>query len=129
MAEAFLNQLCGEVFEAHSAGLEPGKLNPLVVAAMREVGLDLSRNRTKSVWDSIKSGKLFAYVITVCNEAGAERCPIFPGVTKRLHWSFPDPSGFQGTEKEKLARTREVRDAIKQRIESWCEEMCGVAEV
>ncbi len=124
MAEAFLNQICGEFFEAQSAGLEAGKLNPLVVEAMEEIGVDISGNKTKSVFDAIKSGNLFAYVITVCDEASAERCPIFPGVTTRLHWSFPDPSTFQGTHEEKLEKVREVRDAIKQKIEDWCAEVC-----
>jgi arsenate reductase len=124
MAEAFLNQICGDEFEAHSAGLEPGKLNPIVVEAMKEIGIDISGNQTKAVFDYIKSGKIFAYVITVCDEASAERCPIFTGVTKRLHWSFPDPSSFQGTHEEKLAKTREVRDIIKQKIENWCAEAC-----
>lgn len=127
MAEAFLNQLCGEEFEAHSAGLEPGKLNPIVVEAMQEAGLDISGNKTKAVFDYIKSGKSFAYVITVCDEASAERCPIFPGVTTRLHWGFPDPSNFTGTPEEKLAKTCEVRDTIKAKIEGWCAEVCGLA--
>ncbi|HZF00860.1 MAG TPA: arsenate reductase ArsC [Methylomirabilota bacterium] len=124
MAEAFLNQICGDEFEAHSAGIEPGKLNPIVVEAMQEIGMDISGNKIKSAFDFIKSGKLFSYVITVCDETSAERCPIFPGVTTRLHWGFPDPSAFSGTHEEKLARTREVRDAIKQQIEKWCEEVC-----
>ena len=128
MAEAFLNQICGAEFEAHSAGIEPGKLNPIVVEAMREVGVDISGNQTKAAFDFIKSGRMFAYVITVCDEASAERCPIFPGVTTRLHWGFPDPSSFQGTPGEKLAKTREVRDAIKQKIEAWCAETCRPAE-
>jgi len=127
MAEAFLNQICGGEFEAHSAGIEPGKLNPIVVEAMREAGIDISGNRTKAVFDFIKSGRMFAYVITVCDEASAERCPIFPGVTTRLHWGFPDPSSFQGTPDEKLAKTREVRDAIKQKINAWCAEVCLAA--
>ena len=127
MAEAFLNQICGEEFEAHSAGLEPGKLNPIVVEAMREIGMDISGNPTKAVFDMFKSGKIFAYVITVCDEASAERCPIFPGVTRRLHWSFPDPSSMQGTHEEKLAKTREVRDTIKAKIEAWCAEICPLA--
>jgi arsenate reductase (thioredoxin) len=127
MAEAFLNQICGNEFEAHSAGLEPGKLNPIVVKAMQEVGIDISGKQTKTVFDIFKSGKMFAYVVTVCDEASAERCPIFPGVTKRLHWSFPDPSSVQGTHDEKLARTREVRDTIKGKIEQWCEAVCGAA--
>jgi len=129
MAQAFLHQICGECFEAHSAGLEPGKLNQLVVKAMQEIGVDISANKTKGVFDYIKSGTMFAYVITVCDEASAERCPIFVGVTKRLHWSFPDPSSFQGQMEEKLARTRDVRDAIKGRIEDWCKEVCTPAGV
>jgi len=86
MAEAFLNQICGKVFDAQSAGIEPGKLNPVVVDAMREVGLEISRNQTKAVADFLQ--QQFDYVITVCDETSAERCPIFPGKTKRLHWVF-----------------------------------------
>jgi arsenate reductase len=125
MAEAFLNQICGDEFEAHSAGLEPGKLNPTVVEAMQEIGIDISCNKTKAVSDFLKSSELFAYVITVCDETSAERCPIFPGQSTRLHWSFRDPSAFQGA--EKLAKTREVRDAIKEKIEQWCAEVCCLA--
>jgi arsenate reductase len=124
MAEAFLNQICGDEFEAHSAGLEPGKLNPIVVEAMKEIGMDISGNQTKAVFDFIKSGAMFSYVITVCDETSAERCPIFAGVTKRLHWSFPDPSAIQGTPEEKLAGTRIIRDRIKAWIEAWCAEVC-----
>ena len=91
---------------------------------MQEIGIDISGNQTKTVFDFIRSGQMFAYVITVCDEASAERCPIFPGVTTRLHWSFPDPSKFQGTQEERLAQTREVRDAIKHKIEEWCAEVC-----
>ncbi|HEY1718015.1 MAG TPA: arsenate reductase ArsC [Verrucomicrobiae bacterium] len=122
MAEAFLNQICGDEFEAHSAGLEPGKLNPTVVEAMQEVGIDISSNKTKSVSEFLNSNKLFSHVITVCDETSAERCPIFPGATTRLHWSFPDPSAFQGA--ERLAKTREVRDAIKEKIGQWCAKVC-----
>lgn len=126
MAEAFLNQICGNEFEAHSAGLERGKLNPVAVEAMGEIGIDISKNATKEVFDYVKSGNIFAYVITVCDETNAERCPIFPGITKRLHWSFSDPSSFQGTYEEKLARTRIVRDMIKTKIEGWCVDVCGL---
>ena len=126
MAEAFLNQICGGQFEAHSAGLEPGKLNPIVVEVMQEVGIDISANQTKAVSDICKSGKTFAYVITVCDETSAERCPIFPGVTTRLHWSFPDPAALTGTREERLAGTREIRDQIHERIEMWCDAMCAV---
>jgi arsenate reductase len=126
MAEAFLNQICSEQFEAHSAGLEPGKLNPVVVEAMQEVGIDISHNKTKSVSEMLKWGKMFQYVITVCDETSAERCPIFPGITKRLHWGFPDPSVIQGTHEQKLDRTRQIRGMIKSQVEKWCGEVCGV---
>ena len=127
MAEAFLNQLCPEQFTARSAGIEPGKLNPVVLQAMRETGIDISGNKTKAVADFIQRQEPFDFVITVCDETSAERCPVFPGRTIRLHWGFPDPSAFTGTPEEKLARTREVRDTIRTRIESWCAEMCGAA--
>jgi arsenate reductase len=129
MAEAFLKEICGDYFEANSAGLELGKLNPLAVEAMREIGIDISQNQTKSVFDIFKSGELFAYVITVCDEGSAERCPIFPGMTKRLHWSFPDPAGLVGSGEERLAGTRKIRDQIRARIEMWCDEICAVEAV
>ena len=124
MAEAWLNHICGDFFAAESAGLEPGTLNPLVVKAMQEVGIDISKKKTQAVFDVFKSGKLFSHVITVCDETSAERCPIFPGVTKRLHWSFADPSALTGTEEEKMAAVRTIRDAIRTKIEEWCEEVC-----
>ena len=127
MAEAFLNQICGGEFEAHSAGLEPGKLNPLVIAAMQEVGIDISGNQTKSVADILKAGLTFDQVVTVCDEASAERCPIFPGGGVRSHWGFADPSRFQGTPEQKLEQIREVRNSIKEKIENWCSETCCVA--
>ena len=120
MAEAFINTICGEHFEAFSAGLEPGILNPVVVEVMREIGIDISSNKTKGVSDLIKSGQAFAYVITVCDEASAERCPIFPGVTRRIHWSFPDPSTIEGSNERKLDETRKIRNMIRARIEQWC---------
>lgn len=123
MAEAWLNQICGDFFAAESAGLEPGTLNPLVVEAMQEVGIDISKKETRAVFDVFKSGKLFGYVITVCDETSAERCPIFPGVSERLHWSFRDPSALTGTHEERLAGAREIRDEIRARIEIWCGEV------
>jgi arsenate reductase (thioredoxin) len=127
MAEAWLNHICGEFFAAHSAGLEPGTLNPLAVKVMSEVGIDISGNKTQAVFDVFKSGHLFAYVITVCDEASADRCPIFPGPAKRLHWSFADPSQVTGTAEGKLARVREIRDAIRAKIENWCAEVTAPA--
>jgi arsenate reductase len=126
MAEAFLNEICGVQFETHSAGLEPGALNPLVVEAMREIGIDISQKQTQSVFDVFKSGELFAYVITVCDESSADRCPIFAGMARRLHWSFPDPSALSGTHQKRLAGTRKIRDEIRARVEMWCDEVCAV---
>jgi arsenate reductase len=122
MAEAFLNRLAGDRFEAMSAGLQPGRLNPVVVEAMREVGIDISGNPTKSTAEILRQGHAFDVVVTVCDEASAEQCPVFPGGGRRLHWAFADPSAFSGTPEQRLARTREVRDAIRARIEAWLAE-------
>ena len=122
MAAALLNRRCGDFFEGESAGLEPGKLNPLAVEVLQEIGIDISKNETRAVFDAFKSGELFAYVITVCDESEAEKCPIFPGVTTRLHWSFSDPSKFTGTPEEKLEQTRQVRDKIDHQIAQFCAE-------
>jgi arsenate reductase len=122
MAEAFLNSLAGDRFEAESAGLEPGSLNPLAVEAMKEIGIDITGNKTKSVFDFIRQGKLFHYVITVCDETSGGRCPIFPGYASRLHWNFPDPSALEGTYEKKLEKTREIRDQIMAKTEAWIKE-------
>jgi len=119
MAEAWLNHLYGDRFEAHSAGLEAGTLNPLAVAAMKEEGIDISHKKTQTAFSLLKKGALFSHVITVCDEASAEQCPVFPGATKRLHWSFPDPAQLTGAEEEKLAKVRTIRDDIKTAVESW----------
>lgn len=122
MAEAFLNHLASDRFEARSAGLEPGTLNPLAVAVMSELGIDISGNLTKDVFSMFKQGKVFNSVITVCDGANAERCPIFPGITKRLHWGFKDPAALAGTWEEKLATTRTIRDEIKAQVERFIAE-------
>ena len=125
MAAALLNQICGDFFQAQSAGLEPGTLNPLAVEALQEIGIDISRARTQSVFDVFKSGQVFAYVITVCSESESKGCPIFAGVTKRLHWPFADPSQFTGTHAQKIAKTRELLEEIRAKIEDFCEEHCA----
>lgn len=119
MAEAFLNKIGNEYFTAESAGLEPGKLNPLVVKSMSEIGIDISANKTKDVFDFFKEGKRYNYVITVCDEASGQRCPVFPGAMKKINWSFEDPSAFTGSEDEKLKKIAKVRDAIKEKIEEF----------
>ena len=129
MAEAWFNLLCGEGCRAESAGLDPGTLNPLVVEVMREAGIDIAEKRTRSVDEAVRSGKAFSHVITVCDEASAERCPVVPGGGARLHWSFPDPSALSGTREERLKRTREIRDAIRTKVDAWCREWCGESTV
>lgn len=118
MAEAFLRKYAGDALEAHSAGLEPKGVNPLTVQVMQEAGIDISHQQSKGIERYL--GKiLFQYLITVCDDAD-QNCPaVWPGVNTRLHWSFEDPAKFEGTEKEKLAKFREVRDLIEQRIKAW----------
>ena len=123
MAEAFLNEFGRGKFMAESAGLEPGELNPLVVESMKDEGIDISGNRSKSVFDIYGRGEEFDYVITVCDEASAEKCPVFPGETKRVHWSFADPSKLEGTEEEKLREITQIRDEIKSKIKEFIKEV------
>ena len=119
MAEAYLNVLGGDRYEAESAGIEPGVLNPLVVEVLKEDGIDISGNKTKDVFDILKQGKRFSYVITVCDETAAERCPIFPGTGTRLHWGFPDPGSLTGSQDDRLVLTRVIRNRIKKKIEAF----------
>lgn len=119
MAEAWLNRLYGDHFAAESAGLEPGVLNPYAVRVLQEVGIDITRKETRDVFDVYRSGRLFRYVVTVCDETAAERCPVFPGVAQRIHWSFADPSRVTGSDGEKLAQVRTIRDQIRAQIEAW----------
>ena len=118
MAEAFLKSFASDRFEVYSAGIEPGMLNPVVVEVMKEKGIDISGNKTKTVSGFLEQEKPFDYVITVCDETSAERCPVFPGNVKRLHWGFPDPSALEGSFEEKVKRTREIRDAIYKKVTS-----------
>jgi arsenate reductase len=122
MAQAFLQHLGAEFFEAESAGLEPGKLNSNVVEVMKEIGIDISGNPTQGVFDLLQQGKIYNAVVTVCDGASAERCPVFPGISKRIPWSFKDPSQFTGTREEILQQTRIVRDEIKEKVAGFIEE-------
>ena len=122
MAEAFLNQFGKDQYLAESAGLEPGQMNPNVVQVMREVGIDLSQKKTQGVDDLLKKGKHYQMVITVCDQASAEKCPVFPGGGKRLAWSFEDPSSLTGSPTEVLGHTRVIRDEIEQKIKKFVEE-------
>jgi arsenate reductase len=120
MAEALVNKHYGDRFAAESAGFDPGtEVNPLVVEAMKELGINLSGKKPRNLFDLLKRGDLFAYVVTVCDESSAQQCPVFPGVTTRLHWSFEDPSLFSGSRDEKLDKIRRLRDDIKSRIDDF----------
>ncbi|HBD93160.1 MAG: arsenate reductase [Spirochaetes bacterium GWF1_31_7] len=122
MAEAFLNSLGADRFHAESAGLEPGALNTYVVKVMNDEGFDISENDTKSVFELLKKNKHFDFVVTVCDEANSERCPIFPGSATRMLWSFPDPSSFKGSDEEILKKVFEVKEQIKARIKQFVKE-------
>lgn len=124
MGEGFLRHLAGDRFDVASAGLEAGKLNPLVVLSMAEIGVDISSHYAKKAQDLIDAGEKYDTVITVCDETNAERCPLFPGRgtnahAERLHWGFPDPSALTGSDEEKLTAIRPIRDAIRAQVEAW----------
>jgi len=114
MAEGYLRHVASDDFEAVSAGIEPKGLNPLAVKAMREIGIDISNQRSKDVGEFL--GESIPYVVTVCDNA-KEHCPVFPGAYSSLHWSLDDPAGAQGTHDEKLAVFRRIRDQITSRIQ------------
>ncbi len=116
MAEGLLRHLGGTRYEVFSAGTKPAGVNPLAIEAMREVGIDISTQRSKSVAEF--AGQEFAAVITVCDNA-AEECPIFPGAPQRAHWSLPDPAAVSGTEQEKLGAFRKVREELERRIQAF----------
>jgi arsenate reductase (thioredoxin) len=113
MVEGLLRHEAAERFEVASAGVEPTHVRPEAVEVMREIGVDISQHRSKSVDEF--AGQEFDYVITVCDNAN-ERCPIFPGNTKRLHWSFDDPAAVEGDHDTRLKVFRRVRDEIRHRL-------------
>ena len=109
MAEGLLRSSGGNRFEVFSAGTKPGSVRPEAIAVMAELGIDISTHRSKHVREF--EGQHFDYVITVCDNAN-ESCPVFSGETERIHWSFPDPAAVEGSEVERLAAFRRVRDAL-----------------
>ena len=118
MAEAFLRAYAGDKYEAHSAGLEAGGINPLTKKVMEEIGIDISGQSSKDLKRYMEKVN-FAYLIAVCNQA-EEGCPrVFPGIGQRLCWDFEDPAGVTGPEEEKLNKFREVRDLIKRKVQDW----------
>jgi len=119
MAEAFLNQLDGDRFKAESAGLNPKTILPAAATVMREIGLDISDQPTRSVNDLYFEGEVYDYVITVCDDDSAKECPEFDYPCRHLRWSFDEPSQFEGSPEEILEQTRQVRDQIRLRIFQW----------
>ena len=117
MAEAYLKKIAGDHYEAESAGLEPAnEINPLVVEAMKEEGINISENKIQSVFELFKTGKLYDHVITVCDGASEAKCPVFAGITRRWNWPFPDPAAVKGTDTEKMQKIREIRNMIKAKL-------------
>lgn len=119
MAEGLLRQIAGDRFEVASAGVAPTRVRPEAIEAMRELGIDISAQRSKAV-DEFTGGK-FDYVITVCDNAN-EQCPVFPSETTRIHWSFDDPAAAKGDEPARLAVFRRIRDEIEQRLQAFLAE-------
>ncbi len=118
MAEGLLRDLAGDRFEVASAGVSPTQVRPEAITVMREIGVDISRHRSKSVDEF--TGQRFDYVITVCDNAN-EQCPVFPGNTKRIHWSFDDPAQAEGDEATRLDVFRRIRNEIRQRLQAFAE--------
>ncbi len=119
IAEEYLKRIGGSNFEVESAGLQPTDINPFVLEVMKEDGFDLSEKKTQSAWELFKAGRMFRYVITVCDRAHEEECPLFPRPFVQLNWPFPDPRSFTGTEDERIQKTRQLRDSIKARVEQF----------
>ncbi len=113
MAEALINHDLAGQFEAFSAGTEPSFVNPLAIAVMKELGMDISNQRSKGLDEF--DGQKFDYVITLCSQAD-EACPVFFGGTKKIHMGFPDPTATTGSEEEKITAFRRIRDQIRERV-------------
>ena len=118
MAEAFLRKYAGDYFDVYSAGFDPKPIHPLTIKVMKEIGYDLSNQQPKDLWQLIRN-EYFGIAITVCKRSEEEDCPTIPGTSTRLYWNIEDPAAFEGTEEEKLAKFREVRDQINERVKDF----------
>jgi len=120
MAEAFLRAFGGKKFHVESAGLEPDRINQLAVDVMKEMGIDISSNTTKSIFGLYQQGKLFNYIISLCDEESLQRCPLYPHhIVKHILWPFEDPEYFIGTYEERLEKTRVVRNQIREKVKEF----------
>ena len=120
MAEGFLKYMAGDRFEVYSAGVKPTAVNPLAIKVMAEIGIDISKHKSKSVMEFIDQS--FDYVITVCDNA-QKTCPVFPGEHEKIHWDLEDPAAAEGSEEERAAIFRRIRDEIEQRIKDWIKQL------
>ena len=116
MGEGLFRHIGGEGWEVHSAGTKPSLLRPEAIAVMKELGIDISGHRSKSVDEF--AGQFFDYVITVCDNA-RDNCPVFPSNAERIHWSFEDPAAVEGSEEVRLAAFRRIRDQIHDRVNEF----------
>ena len=123
MTEEYIRLIAGDSVEVESAGIEPGSVNPDVVALLADEGIDISQKQTQSVFDLQSAGRSFDYVIAVCDAEAAVKCPNFPAEKKRLHWPFPDPSAVTGTLEERLQKIKPIRDLIRSRVAEFVEEL------
>jgi arsenate reductase (thioredoxin) len=128
IAETFLNTEYGDLFFAESAGLMTKEINPLAIHVMSEIDLDISKNSSDSVFEFYKQGRLYQYVITVCSREAEEKCPMFPGIQRRLNWNLPDPEEFEGTTEEKLEKARQLRDQIRNRVRGFVIEVTHLSK-
>lgn len=129
MAEAYANKFGRGSLQAESAGLDPRPVLPDIVDVMHEEGIDVSGHRPRSVFDLYRQGKMYDVVVTVCDDLEESACPIFPGIARREHWPFPDPSKVQGESvDERKTKVRAIRDAVKAKIREWVDSLDVVAE-
>lgn len=128
IAETFLNTEYSDLFFAESAGLMTKEINPLAIHVMSEIDLDISKNSSDSMFEFYKQGRLYQYVITVCSREAEEKCPMFPGIQRRLNWNLPDPEEFEGTTEEKLEKARQLRDQIRNRVRGFVIEVTHLSK-
>lgn len=119
MAEAFLKKYAGDYFDVYSAGFNPQPIHPYAIKVMEEIGYDLSTQHPKDLWQLIKNNSFVGIAITVCKPKEEEDCPTIPGILTRLFWHIDDPAAFEGTEEEKLAKFREIRDQIQKEVQNF----------
>jgi arsenate reductase len=122
IAEALLKKYGDGLFEVESAGFEPSTINPLAIKVLQEEeNINISDNSSDSIFELFKQGKHFSFVITVCDEGNAQRCPIFPGLNYRIHWSFEDPSLLEGSDEQKYEKIKDIYNLIKQEVLKFIE--------